>query len=198
MFTGIVQAVGQVRAVENRGGDCRLHLHVDGLAPARLGDGASLAVNGVCLTVAGWTGGNVLLDVSRETLLVTTLGNVQPGQSVNLEPALTLSEPLGGHLVSGHVDGMGEVMGLQPDARSTRLWLRVPVSLARFVARKGSLCVDGVSLTVNEASGDEVGVNIVPHTMERTIMRGYAVGTTVNVEVDLIARYLERLLQGGE
>jgi riboflavin synthase len=198
MFTGIVQAVGQVRAVEIRGGDCRLHLHVDGLPPARLGDGASLAVNGVCLTVAGWGAGNVLLDVSRETLLVTTLGNVQAGQSVNLEPALTLSEPLGGHLVSGHVDGIGEVTALQPDARSTRLWLRIPASLARFVARKGSLCVDGVSLTVNEATGDEVGINIVPHTMERTIMRSYAVGTTVNVEVDLIARYLERLIQAGD
>ena len=197
MFTGIVQAVGQVRAVDPRGGDVRLHLHVGGLPAARLGDGASLAVNGVCLTVAGWSAGEVLLDVSRETLVVTTLANLQPGQPVNLEPALTLSEPLGGHLVSGHVDGIGEVVALQPDARSTRLWVRVPPGLARFVARKGSLCVDGVSLTVNEIAGDEAGVNIVPHTMERTIMRGYAVGTAVNVEVDLIARYLERLLPAG-
>jgi riboflavin synthase len=137
----------------------------------------------------------VSLDVSRETLIVTTLGNIEPGAHVNLEPALTLNDPLGGHLVSGHVDGMGEVMTMQPDARSTRIWIRIPGSLVRFVAQKGSVCVDGVSLTVNEITGEEFGINVVPHTIERTIMGRYAIGTSVNIEVDLIARYLDRLVQ---
>jgi riboflavin synthase len=195
MFTGIVQAVGSVRGVEPRGGDCRLEVHLGVLPTERLGQGASLAVNGVCLTVAERREHSVWLDASRETLIVTTLGGIRPGSRVNLEPALTLAEPLGGHLVSGHVDGMGEVVALEPDARSTRLWIRVPDNLSRFIARKGSLCVDGVSLTVNETTGPEVGVNVVPHTLEHTIMSEYIPGMVVNIEVDLIARYLDRLLQ---
>jgi riboflavin synthase len=195
MFTGIIQAIGQVRAVEPREGDCRLQVHLGQLSPERLAPGASLAVNGVCLTIAERVGAMVSLDVSRETLIVTTLGNIEPGAHVNLEPALTLNDPLGGHLVSGHVDGMGEVMTMQPDARSTRIWIRIPGSLVRFVAQKGSVCVDGVSLTVNEITGEEFGINVVPHTIERTIMGRYAIGTSVNIEVDLIARYLDRLVQ---
>jgi riboflavin synthase len=195
MFTGIVQAVGLVRVIEPRGGDCRLEVDLGGLPVERLAPGASLAVNGVCLTVAELREQTVWLDVSRETLIVTTLGSINPGSRVNLEPALTLSEPLGGHLVSGHVDGIGEVIALEPDARSVRLWMRVPDNLARFMAHKGSVCVDGVSLTVNETAGPELGVNLVPHTMERTIMSEYAAGTAVNIEVDLIARYIDRLLQ---
>lgn len=194
MFTGIVQAVGRIVAVEPRGGDSRLRLDTAGIPPERLGLGASIAVNGVCLTVTAKNGSEVSLDVSRETLDLTTLGRLQAASRVNLEPALTLNDPLGGHLVSGHVDGVGEVAGIEPDARSTRLRICVPSALSRYVARKGSLCVDGVSLTINDVSGDTVGINIVPHTLEKTIMSGYGVGTAVNLEADLIARYLERLL----
>jgi riboflavin synthase len=138
----------------------------------------------------------VAFDVSRETLALTTLGGLAAGARVNLEPALALVEPLGGHLVSGHVDGVGEVAALAPDARSTRMAFRLPAPLLRYVANKGSLCVDGVSLTVNEIEGDRAGVNLVPHTLAATIMGGYRIGTAVNVEVDLVARYLERLLEG--
>jgi riboflavin synthase len=195
MFTGIVQAVGSVIAVTPRDGDSRLRVDVSGLARTRLAPGASVAVNGVCLTVTEQSGDKVGFDVSRETLGLTTLSRLEAGSRVNLEPALTLSEPLSGHLVSGHVDGIAIVTAMEPDARSTRLSLRLPAHLTRYVARKGSLCVDGVSLTVNEVSGDEATVNIVPHTLERTIMGSYQVGTAVNVEADLIARYLDRLLQ---
>lgn len=195
MFTGIVQAIGSVLGVEPRGGDCRLEIDLGELLAERLTPGASLAVNGVCLTVAERRGHAVWLDVSAETLAVTTLGALRPGSRANLEPALTLAEPLGGHLVAGHVDGVGEIISLAPEARSTRLRFSVPAPLARFLAHKGSVCVDGVSLTVNETNGFEVGVNLVPHTVERTIMSAYGPGTAVNIEVDLIARYLDRLLQ---
>jgi riboflavin synthase len=194
MFTGIVQEVGTVVAVEARAGDVALRVDVGQLPAGRLSPGASVAVNGACLTVTGNAGRIASFDVSRETLSLTTLGRLVPGARVNLEPALTLAEPLGGHLVSGHVDGVGEVAAIEPDARSTRMTFRVPQELARFLARKGSLCVDGVSLTVNEATGDRAAVNLVPHTLQGTIMGAYGVGTPVNIEVDLVARYLERLL----
>jgi len=195
MFTGIVQRVGLVVRVEPTGGDVRLAIDVGDLPEARLALGASIAVNGACLTVTSRAGQVVCFDVSRETLSLTTIGRLAAGSRVNLEPALTLAEPLGGHLVSGHVDGMGEVAGIEPDARSTRMSFRVPAALARYVARKGSLCVDGVSLTVNEVAGDQAAVNLVPHTLQATIMGGYGIGTLVNIEVDLVARYLERLLE---
>ncbi|MCC7257865.1 MAG: riboflavin synthase [Gammaproteobacteria bacterium] len=194
MFTGIVQAVGRLVAVEDRGGDVRLEVDVTGLPEARLAPGASVAVNGVCLTVTGRQGSAAAFDVSRETLARTTLGRCVAGARLNLEPALTLADPLGGHLVTGHVDGVGEVVAIEPDVRSTRVTFRLPPALVRYVARKGSLCVDGVSLTVNEVSGDQAGVNLVPHTLAHTIMGDYNIGTAVNLEVDLIARYLERLL----
>ena len=149
----------------------------------------------VCLTVAARASGIVSFDVSRETLAMTTLARLARGSRVNVEPALTLGEPLGGHLVSGHVDGIGQVVAIEPDARSARLRLRLPVALMRYVACKGSLCLDGVSLTVNEVAADMAGVNVVPHTLQGTIMAGYGIGTAVNIEVDLIARYLERLLE---
>lgn len=198
MFTGIVQAVGRVTAVEPQGGDVRICVEVAGLAEARLTLGASIAVSGVCLTVTACSGSVVSFDVSRESLSLTTLGRLAAGHRVNLEPALTLAEPLGGHLVSGHVDGVGEVMEIAPDARSIRMVFRAPAGLARYVARKGSLCVDGVSLTVNTVEGDRAGVNLVPHTLQGTIMADYRVGTPVNIEVDLIARYLERLIADGK
>lgn len=197
MFTGIVQCVGRVEAVEARGGDALIRVDTVAIPAARLALGASIAVNGACLTVTARAGSVVDFDVSRESLALTTLGRLAAGDAVNLEPALALSEPLGGHLVTGHVDDVGEVLELVPDARSTRMSLRLPAGLARYVARKGSLCVDGVSLTVNEVDGDRAGVNLVPHTLQATIMAGYRPGTPVNIEVDLIARYLERLIADG-
>jgi riboflavin synthase len=195
VFTGIVQGVGQVVGRSLQAGDATLHIDVGGLPPARLAPGSSIAVNGACLTVTKCDAGVAAFDVSRETLALTTLGRLTAGARVNLEPALTLAEPLGGHLVSGHVDGIGEVTGIAPDARSTRVTFRLPAALLRYVAKKGSLCVDGVSLTVNEVAGDGAGVNLVPHTLRNTIMGSYAIGTKVNLEVDLLARYLERLLE---
>ena len=194
MFTGIIQALGRLDEAEERGGDRRLTILARDLdlASAELGD--SIAVNGVCLTAVAIDGERFVADVSRETLDLTTLGELAPGGAVNLEPALTLSTPLGGHLVSGHVDGIGELVSLTPEARSTRLVFRLPGSLMRYVAKKGSITIDGTSLTVNEVQNDTLGVNIVPHTLERTIMHEYQVGTRVNIEVDLLARYLERLL----
>lgn len=197
MFTGIVQQVGHVTALDRTAGDARLRIDVGTLPAGRLALGASVAVSGVCLTVVARQGAEVTFDVSRETLALTTLGRLAVGSRVNLEPALTLSEPLGGHLVSGHVDGVGEVVAIEPDARSTRMTFRLPALLLRYVARKGTLCVDGVSLTVNDVAGDTAAVNIVPHTLASTIMGGYVTGTAVNVEVDLIARYLERLAGPG-
>lgn len=197
MFTGIVQQVGHVTALDRTAGDARLRIDVGTLPAGRLALGASVAVSGVCLTVVARQGAEVTFDVSRETLALTTLGRLAVGSRVNLEPALTLSEPLGGHLVSGHVDGVGEVVAIEPDARSTRMTFRLPALLLRYVARKGTLCVDGVSLTVNDVTGDAAAVNIVPHTLASTIMGGYVTGTAVNVEVDLIARYLERLAGPG-
>ncbi len=196
MFTGIVQHVGGVVAVEARDGDITLRIDAGPLPVTRLDVGASVAVNGVCLTVAGGAGSTAAFDVSRETLARTTLGGLAMGGRVNLEPALTLNEPLGGHLVAGHVDGVAEVVAVERDARSTRMAFRLPADLMRYIARKGSLCVDGVSLTVNGVSGDRAEVNVVPYTLQSTIMGGYATGTRVNIEVDLIARYLERLLEG--
>ncbi len=198
MFTGIIQAVGAVSAVEQRDGDRRLTIATPGLdlSQAELGD--SIAVNGVCLTAVEFSGGAFVADVSRETLAVTTLETLAVGASVNLEPALALGQALGGHLVSGHVDGVGRLLSREPEARSTRMLFQLPEDLARYVAKKGSICIDGTSLTVNDVEADKFGVNIVPHTLENTIMGSYKPGTPVNLEVDLIARYLERLMLPGE
>lgn len=194
MFTGIVQALGEIETVEERGGDRRLVMGAGGLALGDAGLGDSIAVNGVCLTAVDIEATRFAADVSRETLDLTTLGIAEAGQPVNLEPALTLSTPLGGHLVSGHVDGMGQLVSRDPEARSTRMVFELPADLARYVARKGSIAIDGTSLTVNEVDGRRFGVNIVPHTLENTIMGAYQPGAWVNIEVDLVARYLERLL----
>lgn len=193
MFTGIIQAVGEVRAVDAVGGDARLRIGVGDLSLERVSRGDSIAVSGVCLTVVEFAADEFVADVSQETLSLTTLGEARVGSRVNLEPSLTLSTPLGGHLVSGHVDGVGNVISREPDARSTRMGFEMPAELARYIARKGSITVDGISLTVNEVGDRNFHVNIVPHTLERTIMGGYAQGTRVNLEVDLVARYLERL-----
>jgi len=194
MFTGIIQAIGQIRRLEPRGGDVRLAVGTGklGLGGVNLGD--SIAVNGVCLTAVVLNGAEFAADVSRETLALTTLGGLKPGSPVNLEKALTLATPLGGHLVSGHVDGMGEILERHDDGRSWRLRIAAPAELAKYIAHKGSICVDGTSLTVNAVNGREFELNIVPHTLVETIIGGYGPGTRVNLEVDLIARYLERLL----
>jgi riboflavin synthase len=199
MFTGIIETVGTIRALEPRGGDVRLSVDAGALDLSAAAIGDSIAVNGCCLTVVTLEGRVFAADVSRESLELTTLGALERGSRVNLEPALTLSKPLGGHLVTGHVDGIGQVESRREDGRSMRFRFRVPDGLARYVARKGSICVDGVSLTVNEVDGATFGVNIVPHTLASTVFDAYRAGSRVNLEVDIVARYLERLIgeQGG-
>ncbi|MCQ4164362.1 riboflavin synthase [Tahibacter harae] len=193
MFTGIIQSVGRVRAIEPVGGDVRLVVDTAelDLSDVRLGD--SIAVDGVCLTAVALDGASFAADVSRETLNCTTLGAWAAGRRVNLEKALRLADRLGGHLVSGHVDGVGEVVSVLPEARSLRWVFAVPAALARYIAAKGSIAVNGVSLTVNEVDGRRFGVNLIPHTLEKTGFGDCAVGSAVNIEVDLMARYAERL-----
>lgn len=197
MFTGIIQAVGTLADIQNQGGDMALHIHTGklDLSSAQLGD--SIAVNGVCLTAVTLSESGFSADVSRETLSLTSLGVLAKGSQVNLEKALTLQTPLGGHLVSGHVDGLGEVVARRNDGRSEWFQLAAPAELAKYIAAKGSITIDGVSLTVNRVDGVHFEINIVPHTLEETIIGHYQAGTKVNLEVDVIARYLERLIQGG-
>lgn len=193
MFTGIVQAIGIVRAIEARGGDLRLRIDAATLGLDDVARGDSVCVAGVCLTALEIADGCFCADVSNETLARTTLGRLVPGARVNLEKSLRLSDRLGGHLVAGHVDGVGTVLSIDADARSQRWTIAIARDLARYVAVKGSVCVDGVSLTVNEAGGDRFGVNLIPHTVAVTTFAGKQVGDAVNIEVDLVARYVERL-----
>ena len=194
MFTGIVQEVGRIASCEARVGDVRLVVAFASLDPARIQLGDSIAVQGCCLTATEITGHSFAADVSRETLALTTLGELRTGARVNLEPALRAGDPLGGHLVSGHVDGVAQVMALAGDARSQRLTIGVPPGLARYLAPKGSVCVDGVSLTVNTVEVASFGVNIIPHTQSATTLGELQVGARVNLEIDQVARYLARLL----
>jgi len=196
MFTGIIQAIGELERLEPRGGDARVAVRAGKLKLGEVSIGDSIALNGICLTAVAIEGGHFMADVSRETLSLTTLGTLAPGSPVNLETALTLSTPLGGHLVSGHIDGVGTVLEMREDARSWRLRIHAPGELARYIAHKGSICIDGTSLTVNEIKGAVFDLNIVPHTLTETIIGGYKIGTRVNLEVDLVARYLERLVLG--
>lgn len=196
MFTGIIQSVGTVAAIENRGGDRRFRLKTGKLDLADVALGDSIAVNGVCLTAVELPGDGFVADVSGETLARTTLGALAAGSRVNLEKALTPSTRLGGHLVSGHVDGVGKVVSRKPDARSVQFRIEAPATLAKYIAEKGSICCDGVSLTVNAVSGAVFDLNIVPHTISETTIDLWQPGVPVNLEVDLIARYLERLLLG--
>ena len=192
MFTGIIQAIGRIAAVEARRRDRRLTVRAGSLLRGvRIGD--SIAVAGVCLTVAAVKGGQFVADVSAETLACTTAGAWKAGSPVNLEKALTAGQPLGGHLVSGHVDGVGRVAAIRADGRSRRFAFAAPRDLAHYIARKGSIAVDGVSLTVNDVAGARFGVSLIPVTLQDTTLGGLKVGDTVNLEVDLIARYLERL-----
>lgn len=196
MFTGLIQAVGRLRERQPRGGDIRLWIDRLGAAGEGLQLGDSVSVSGACLTAVEFATDAFAADVSRETLDHTTLGTLAPGAAVNLEPALRLGDRLGGHLVTGHVDGVGRLREVRKDARSWRLAIEVPAALRRYLAAKGSVCVDGVSLTVNAVATDGFDVNIVPHTATHTTLGGYRPGQPVNLEVDMIARYLEALLQG--
>lgn len=198
MFTGIIEAVGEVVFCEPRGGDLQLRIKTRDLDLGSVALGDSIATNGVCLTVTALPGDGYVADVSSETLANTTIGDWCAGTPVNLERALMPSSRLGGHLVSGHVDAVGEVLSRYPDARSERFRLRAPDPLAKYIAQKGSITVDGTSLTVNRVAGAEFELNIVPHTLENTVMGTYVSGTRVNLEVDLVARYLERLLLGDK
>jgi riboflavin synthase len=198
MFTGIIQAIGTIANIESRGGDVRLTVRTGSLDLADVALGDSIATNGVCLTAVDLPGDGFKADVSRESLDLTTLHSLGPGSPVNLEKALTLNTRLGGHLVSGHVDGVGRVIDRREDARSIRFIIEAPAQLAKYIAHKGSICVDGASLTVNAVEGSRFHLNIVPHTLQETIMADYGPGREVNLEVDLIARYLERLMLGEQ
>ncbi|MFC1773214.1 riboflavin synthase [Pseudomonadota bacterium] len=198
MFTGIIQSVGQVTALEPKGEDLRLRVRTGKLDLAEVQIGDSIATSGVCLTVVELPGDGFWADVSGETLSCTGIGGLKVGDGVNLEKALTPSTPLGGHLVSGHVDGIGEVLARRDDGRSVRFSMRAPDGLAKYIAAKGSVCVDGISLTVNAVDGAVFELNIVPHTLVETSMGEFQPGRTFNLEVDIIARYLERLLLGDK
>jgi len=193
MFTGIIEATGRIARIEPRGGDVRLVVEAGSLGLDDVAIGDSISVSGVCLTAIALDGDTFAADVSNETLSVTSLGALAVGAAVNLEKAMRLSDRLGGHLVSGHVDGVGRVVSVEPDARSQRWTFELPAELARYVASKGSIAIDGVSLTVNEVDDRRFGVNLIPHTVEVTTFRDRRVGDSVNIEVDLVARYVERL-----
>lgn len=198
MFTGIVQAVGRLERREVRGDGQRLFVDGGALPLGDVGPGDSIAVNGVCLTVTALGGVGFGADASAETLASSTLGRLAEGALLNLEKALVLGAPLGGHLVSGHVDGVGTLTAREPAGESVSMRFRAPGRLARYIARKGSVCVDGVSLTVNAVDGAGFEANIVPHTLANTTLGALAPGDAVNIEVDMIARYLERLLDARE
>lgn len=198
MFTGIIETVGEIRELASRGGDLRVVVACGDLNMADVALGDSIAVNGVCLTAVAFDASSFTADVSSETVACTTVANFTVGTRVNLEMAMLLTTRLGGHLVSGHVDGVGEIKRRWSDARSERFRLQAPDSLAKYIAAKGSICVDGISLTVNAVDGNEFELNIVPHTLASTTVGGYQAGQAVNLEVDIIARYLERLLTADE
>jgi riboflavin synthase len=204
MFTGIISGVGTLSEVRpiGEGADMRLRISVPqdkepwaGLPGVILG--ASISCSGCCLTVIDMDGGSFAVDVSAETLSKTTLGRWRAGTRINLERALKMGDELGGHIVSGHVDGLGEVLSSTPENGSTRWTFRVPPAISRFIAAKGSVAVDGVSLTVNEVEGDVFGVNIIPHTAEETTFGTLSVGDAVNLEIDMLARYVARLTERG-
>ena len=196
MFTGIVITTGLVREKIPVGGDVRLLIESSRMDFDGSQEGESIAVSGVCLTMLQPRGHEFSADVSAETLQMTTLGSIRAGQSVNLEPALTLADRLGGHLVTGHVDGIAQLTGRVPDGRAERFEFELPPGLEKYVARKGSVCVDGVSLTVNAEEGRKFSVCLIPHTLDTTTLGGLKQGSRVNIEVDLIARYVERLARG--
>jgi riboflavin synthase len=197
MFTGIVQGIGIVAQIDPRDGDMRLVIDARGLDMGDVATGDSICVSGVCLTAVMVDGARFAADVSVETLSCTTIGVLRTGDRVNLEKSLRLADRLGGHLVSGHVDGVGRVVEVEPDARSQRWQFDVPAALSRYIAAKGSVCIDGVSLTVNTVADSTFAVNLIPHTIDATTFQYRRVGHAVNIEVDVIARYVERLHATG-
>lgn len=198
MFTGIILAKGQVASAVERGGDLELGVDAAGLDTERIAIGDSICVQGVCLTVTRKQGVRFFADVSRETMAKTTLGKLSVGAHVNLEPSLRAGDALGGHLVSGHVDALGTLRRMAQDARSWRMEFELPADLSRFVAAKGSICINGVSLTVNNVAGLHLDVNIIPHTFAVTTLGELRPGDEVNIEIDVVARYLERLMTKTE
>src|ERR1700754_1244310 len=197
MFTGNIQTVGRIARIERRGGDVRLTVDTATLDMSDVALGDSIAVGGVCLTAVELGAQSVAADVSNETLSLTSFGQLAPGSRVNLEKALRLADRLGGHMVSGHVDGLGKVVSVTSDGRSQRWTFEVPPNLTRYIAAKGSICIDGTSLTVNEMTASRFGVNLIPHTVEHTTFADRKAGDAVNLEVDVVARYVERLLGAG-
>lgn len=198
MFTGIIAALGEITALQPKGGDLKLVINAGKLdcGDVKLGD--SIAINGVCLTVVDMDNQQLSFDVSQETITRSSLAQLKTGSQVNLEKALAVGERLGGHLVSGHVDGLGQIDSIKEVARSWQIAVNVPSELQRYIAEKGSICIDGASLTVNKVTAKGFEVNIIPHTLQETIIKDYKVSSKVNLEVDLIARYLERLLPAQE
>ena len=196
MFTGIILSIGQIAAIERRAGDCRIKINTGKLSMADVALGDSIAVNGVCLTAVELGADYFVADVSNETLTKTLINTLTVGAPVNLELALTPTTRMGGHIVSGHVDGVGEVLEKKADGRSFCFKIKAPNQLAKYIAQKGSICINGISLTVNEVSGATFSVNIVPHTLAETTLGTATTGTFVNLEVDMLARYMERLMQG--
>ncbi|MGH8211987.1 MAG: riboflavin synthase [Rhodanobacteraceae bacterium] len=193
MFTGIIQCTGTLARSEPREGDLRLTIDAPALDLSDVAIGDSIAVSGCCLTVVARQGKTLAFDASNETLSLATLGALREGDVVNLEKALRLSDRLGGHLVSGHVDGVARIVSIEPDARSQRWWLEAPRDLSRYIAAKGSVCLDGVSLTVNEVDGARFSVNLIPHTVAVTTFARRRPGDALNLEVDMMARYIESL-----
>ncbi len=198
MFTGIILATGRVASLTHKGGDLELGIDAGALDLERIAVGDSVSVQGACLTVTRKEGTRFYADVSRETMAKTTLGALSPGSRVNLEPSLRAGDALGGHWVSGHVDAVGKLSALVQDARSWRMEFELPAALMRFVAPKGSICVNGVSLTVNKVEGRRFDVNIIPHTHEVTTLGELKIDDGVNIEIDVIARYLDRLMSKTE
>jgi riboflavin synthase len=198
MFTGLIEGVGALAASDTRGGDARLRITVGNLPFDDVKLGESIAVNGVCLTVVAFDAASFEADASNETLSLTTLGGLRPGAAVNLERAMRPTDRLGGHLVSGHVDGIGRVLSIHDDARAQRWRFAAPAALLRYIAKKGSICVDGVSLTVNDVDDEGFEVALIPHTVAHTAFATTQAGHAVNLEIDLVARYVERLLAGAQ
>lgn len=194
MFTGIIESVGSIAKIEPQNGDWKVTIQTGKLDMSDVQLGDSIAANGICLTAVEFSNDSYVADVSAETLKVTTAGDWSVGTSVNLEKALRLQDRLGGHLVSGHVDGVGTVKSISQDARSWRYEIEAPLALAKYIAHKGSICINGISLTVNQVDECQFDVNIVPHTRQETTIKTLEVGSKINLEVDLLARYLERMM----
>ena len=194
MFTGIIQATGNITRIESMGDDSRFIFNTCELDMTDLNIGDSIAVNGACLTIIEKESHSFVADLSQETLSLTTFSNQDVGARINLEKAMQLSDRINGHMVSGHIDGVGEILEKIDEGRSIQYQIKVPEELVRFISKKGSIAIDGVSLTVNQVENDCFSVNIIPHTLSETIFSDYEAGTKVNIEVDLIARYLAQLI----